>query len=172
MQRVTILGCGGAGKSTLARELGEKTGLPVIHLDRVFWKPGWVESTREEFDAAHAELVTGDRWIIDGNYSRTFEKRMAAADTVIVLDLPRWQCLLGIFGRFLKGVGKTRPDMTPGCPEKLDWEFIKWVWNFRTRSRDKQLTLAEELRRTKTVHVLKTRRQVRRWLDELPERNV
>lgn len=172
MQRVTILGCGGSGKSTLARVLSARTGLPVIHLDTLFWKPGWVESTPEEFDAKHADAVTGDRWIIDGNYSRTFERRIEKADTVIILDLPRWACMIGIFGRFLKGIGTTRPDMAPGCPEKLDWEFIKWVWNFRKRSRDKQLALAGELRATKAVHVLKSRRAVRRWLDKLPERTV
>ena len=172
MQRVMILGCGGSGKSTLARALGERTGLPVVHLDCQFWKPGWVESTREEFDAKHDAAMSGDRWIIDGNYSRTYERRAAAADTIILLDLPRLACVYGILYRWLANRGHTRPDMPEGCPEKIDWEFFKWVWNFRTRSRDKQLTFIDSVRDRKTVHVLRTRGEVRQWLANLPERRV
>ena len=169
MRRVMILGCGGSGKSTLARALGERTGLPVIHLDREFWKPGWVESTREEFDARHDAAMSGERWIIDGNYSRTFERRIPAADTIILLDLPRRSCVYGILYRWLSNIGGTRPDMTEGCPEKMDWEFFKWVWTFRERSRDKQLALVESLRSSKNIHVLRSRREVRRWLADIPE---
>ena len=67
MKRIMIIGCGGSGKSTLARQLGDKTGLPVVHLDQLFWRPGWVHISREEFNAAHREAVMGERWIIDGN---------------------------------------------------------------------------------------------------------
>ena len=169
MQRVVILGCGGAGKSTLARRLGERTGLPVFHLDCAFWKPGWVESSKEEFAARHDELLKGERWIIDGNYSRTLQRRAAAADTVLLLDLPRWRCMIGILARYVKGRGRTRPDMAPDCPEKLDWEFIKWVWHFRARSRMKHLHFVESLRTTKAVYILRSRGEVRRWLNDVPE---
>jgi adenylate kinase family enzyme len=168
MQRVMIIGSGGAGKSTLARALGERTGLPVVHLDREFWKAGWVESTREEFDARHDAATCGERWIIDGNYSRTIDRRVAKADTIVVLDLPRLSCMTGILKRWLANRGTTRPDMPEGCPEKIDWAFISWVWNFRKRSRPKQMALIESLRESRRTYVLQSRREVRLWLNEVP----
>lgn len=169
MRRVVIIGCGGAGKSTLARALGERTGLPVVHLDRAFWKPGWVESSREEFDAKHDVLMSGERWIIDGNYSRTIDRRIAAADTVVVLDLPRLTCTIGILRRWLGNRGNTRPDMGDGCPEKMDREFFMWVWTFRKRARARQMAMIEALPPDKRVHVLRSRRAVREWLDNIRE---
>ena len=71
MERIIIIGCGGAGKSTLARKLGEVLDLPVVHLDKLFWKPGWVETSREEFDALLAMELAKDKWIMDGNFNRT-----------------------------------------------------------------------------------------------------
>lgn len=168
MQRVMILGCGGSGKSTLARAIGTRSELPVVHLDSLFWKPGWIESTREEFAAKHDAAVAGERWVVDGNYSRTFERRVAAADTVIVLDLPRRTCMRGILWRWLRNRGRTRPDMPAGCPERIDWVFIKWVWTFRARSRQKHLSLADSLRDTKNVHIFTSRRAAYRWLDGVP----
>lgn len=165
MRRVMILGSAGSGKSTLARAMGARTGLPVVHLDQSFWKAGWVESTDDEFAAKHDTAVTGDRWIIDGNYSRTFEKRLAAVDTTVLLDLPRWRCMHGILWRWIVHRGRTRPDLPEGCPETINWTFIKWVWNFPRRSRQKLLDLAESLRATKDVHVFATRRDAYRWLD-------
>jgi adenylate kinase family enzyme len=170
MQRVIILGCGGAGKSTLARALAERTGLPVFHLDRAFWKAGWVESSREEFDAAHDVILANDRWIIDGNYTRTIDRRAADADTIVVLDLPTISCMYGILKRALLGYGRTRPDMADGCPEKLDWEFTKWVWRFRRDTRPQQMAAIEAARGTKTLYLLKSRRDVRRWLDQVPSK--
>jgi adenylate kinase family enzyme len=166
-----IIGCGGAGKSTLARALSARTGLPVVHLDSEFWKPGWVESTREEFDVKHDASIRGERWIVDGNYSRTIDRRVAAADTIVVLDLPRIVCMYGILSRWFVNRGRSRPDMAIGCPEKIDWTFVKWVWSFRQRSRPKQMALVESLRSSRSVHVLRTRREVRRWLSEVPETN-
>ena len=140
MQRVLVIGSSGAGKSTFARHLGEATGLPVIHLDSVYWKAGWVESDKEEWRDKVAEIVTGDRWVIDGNYSGTLEMRLAACDTVIFLDLSRFVCMWRIFKRGLTYRGRTRPDMAAGCDEKMpDLEFIKWTWQYPTRSRPKVL---------------------------------
>ena len=146
MQRVAIIGCGGAGKSTLARKLGEATDLPVIHLDREHWKPGWVEPPRDEWSARVAELVAGDRWIIDGNYGGTMEARIARADTVVFLDLSRWRCLYRVLKRRVVYRGRPRPDMTPGCDEKLDPKFLKWIWDYRATRRP---GIMEMLRRAK-----------------------
>jgi adenylate kinase family enzyme len=133
MQRILIIGCSGAGKSTLARRMGKLLDLPVIHLDREYWKPGWTPTPDADFDRTIARLVERERWIIDGNYSRTLESRLARADAVIHLDFPRWRCLLRICRRVLlnSNFNHQRADMAEGCAEQWDWEFIEWVWNFR-----------------------------------------
>ena len=95
MEKILIIGCSGSGKSTLAVALGEKLGLPVVHLDQLWWKEGWRNVTREEFDSRLAMAMNMDGWIIDGNYSRTMEMRLAKCDTVIYLDFGRWACLRG-----------------------------------------------------------------------------
>jgi adenylate kinase family enzyme len=130
MRRIAIIGSGGAGKSTLARRLGEITGLPVIHLDREFWRPGWTETPKPEWRSRVEELVEGDGWIIDGNFGGTMEIRLAAADTVVFLDFPRVLCTFRAIKRAVTYRNRTRPDMGPGCNEKFDLEFLRWVWQF------------------------------------------
>ena len=163
MQRILIIGCSGAGKSTLARKLGEKTGLPVVHLDALFWKPGWVESEREVFDARVLAELEKPAWIIDGNYARTLPVRLEKCDGVIYLDFPRWLCILGVLKRVLTTYGTVRPDMPEGCPERFDWEFLKWVWNFNRNNREKTWVQLEKLPAEK-VMILKNRREVRKFL--------
>ena len=166
MERIIIIGCSGAGKSTLARQLGEKTGLPVVHLDALFWKPGWVESDRGEFDAKMLAELEKPRWIIDGNYARTLALRLEKCDGVIYLDFPRWVCILGVLKRVLTTYGTVRPDMPEGCPERFDWEFIKWVWNFNRNNREKIRAQLDALPGEK-VTVLKNRREVKRFLAQI-----
>lgn len=131
MNRVLVIGHCGAGKSTLAVELGKILDLPVIHLDRHFWNPGWVETEREAWREKVRALISGDRWIIDGNYDGTLDIRLPRADTVIFLDFPTRICMWRIARRIISGYGKTRHDLAPGCPEKIDWEFILYTWRFR-----------------------------------------
>lgn len=166
MERVMIIGCGGAGKSTLARKLGEKTGLPVVHLDKLFWRPGWVSISREEYDALHRAELAKDRWIIDGNFDRTIPERLARCDTVIYLDFPRITCLLGVIKRILTTYGTVRPDMGEGCPERFDWEFVCWVWNFNKNKRERNYRLLSEVEGVDII-ILKNRRQVERFLQNL-----
>src|SRR5438034_461599 len=118
LTRVLVLGCSGSGKSTFARALALRTGLPLIHLDREYWTPGWVEryGLPRWLDRV-AELAGGERWIIDGNYSGSLPLRLPRATCALWLDLPRWQCLGSTVYRCLSGYGQTRPDMAPGCPE-------------------------------------------------------
>ena len=130
MRRVAIIGSGGAGKSTLARKLGEITGLPVVHLDREYWRPGWTETPKPEWRARVEQLVRGEEWIIDGNFGGTMEIRLAAADTVVLLDFPRTLCMYRAIRRAVTYQNRTRPDMGPGCTEKVDIEFIRWIWQF------------------------------------------
>ena len=115
--------------------LGEKLGLPVVHLDQLWWKEGWRNVTREEFDSRLAMAMNMDGWIIDGNYSRTMEMRLAKCDTVIYLDFNRWACLRGMCQRVFGNYGKVRPDMAQGCPERFDPSFVKWIWDYNKNNR-------------------------------------
>lgn len=130
LQRVLILGCSGSGKSTLSGRLSEILDIPLIHLDSLYWHEGWVETPENEWNATVKKLTEGDRWIIDGNYSSSLEMRLKRADTVILFDYPRYLCIWGAVKRFLKYRGKSRPDMAKGCGEKIDREFLSWIWNF------------------------------------------
>ena len=168
MERIIIIGCGGAGKSTLARQLGEKLDIPVVHLDALFWKPGWVEETAEEFDRKLAKELEKPKWIMDGNFNRTIPQRVAKCDTIIYLDFSRFACIRGVIKRVLTTYGTVRPDMGEGCPERIDFAFLKWVWNYNRDKREHNYRLLNEAAHAQTI-VLKNRRMVRRFLNE-PER--
>ena len=166
MERIVIIGCGGAGKSTLARQLGEKLDIPVVHLDKLFWKPGWVEVPKEEFDELHRQELSKDKWIMDGNFNRTMPERIARCDTVIYLDFSRLACLMGVIKRVLTTYGTVRPDMGEGCPERVDLEFLKWVWNYNKNKRERNYRLLNEAEHAETI-VLKNRRAVKKFLKSL-----
>ena len=166
MERIIIIGCGGAGKSTLARQLGEKLDIPVVHLDKLFWKPGWVQVSQEEFDALHTRELAKAKWIMDGNFNRTMPQRIARCDTVVYLDFSRFACLLGVLKRVLTTYGTVRPDMGEGCPERIDFEFLKWVWNYNKDKRERNYRLLNEAEHAETI-VLTNRRAVRKFLAQL-----
>ena len=170
MKRVIIVGCGGAGKSTLARQLGEITGLPVVHLDKIFWLPGWVERDREEFDELLRQEMSKDEWIMDGNFNRTMPERLSRCDTVIYLDYSRLTCLFGVLKRVLTTYGTIRPDMGEGCPERVDLEFLKWVWTFNKNKRQRYYGLFREASHAQ-VMIFKNRRQTKQYLKELCKQN-
>jgi len=140
-RRIAIVGPPGSGKSTLAIELGRILELPVWHLDTLWWRPGWVEAGEAVFDAELAAVVATDDWIVDGNYSRTIPMRVARAEAAIMLDFPRTLCLYRVLKRRLMYAWRPRPDMAPGCPEKVDREFIRWLWDYPTRSRPRVLQM-------------------------------
>ena len=164
MERVMIIGCGGAGKSTMARQLGQITGLPVVHLDQLFWRENWHHVEKSEFDSLLALELEKLQWIVDGNFTRTIPMRLSKCDTVIFLDYPRWQCMLGVAKRIITTYGRVRPDMGPGCKERFDWDFLKWVWNFNKNNRAELYALLEQ---TENVHMilLKSRKEGRNFLE-------
>ena len=143
MRRVLVLGCPGAGKSTLARSLGEALSLPVVHLDKLWWKSGWINRTEGEFDALLDAVLLGEEWVIDGNYLRTLPRRLERCDAVVLLDYPRRVCLLRALRRILTWRGRTRPDMAADCPERLDGEFVRWIWDFHRTQRPQVLELLD-----------------------------
>ena len=167
MKRVLIIGCGGSGKSTLARLLGEKTGLPVVHLDQIFWAPGnWQHLDRESFDRLLQEEVEKDRWILDGNYDRTLEKRLAHCDTVIWLDYNRFVCLIGWVKRVISNWGTARADMAAGCTEWFDPEFAGWIWRFNKEHRVKYTELLDR-QDEKLILRFKSRSQLKKYIATL-----
>lgn len=165
--RIAIIGPSGSGKSTLARQLGDKLALQVTHLDAHFWSAGWIESDREQWRETVSALVERERWIIDGNYSSTMDIRLPRAETIIFLDLPRWLCLLRVLRRWLTYYGDTRPDLPPGCPEKVDLEFLRWVWDYPQRSRPGTLALLRSLEGEKQIVRLQSAGAMRLFLREV-----
>lgn len=160
-----MIGSGGAGKSTFSRRLAARTGLPLVHLDALFWKPGWVESGDAEWDAKVAELIARDAWIMDGNYGRTLALRLAAADTVVFLDMPRLQNLWRVYRRALRHRGRARDDMNPGCPEHLpDREFLSWIWNYPHKQRPAILAKLDGIKDRARVVILRSDAEVEAFL--------
>jgi adenylate kinase family enzyme len=139
MRRVLVMGCSGVGKTTFGRALAEKLAVPFVSLDRLFWQPGWREPKMEDFTARVVLEAAKPAWVIDGNYLRygAGELRRARADTIVWLDLPRWRCLAGVLRRTATTYGVVRPEMAPGCPERLDWAFLRYVWTYHTVQRPK-----------------------------------
>jgi adenylate kinase family enzyme len=142
VKRVVIVGAGGSGKSTFARRLGAATGLPVVHLDELAFRPGWVPAPKDEWRATQAELVERDEWIIDGNRASTMPIRLRRCDTVIFLDYPRLLSASRALKRQL--VNRGRAVQAEGCPERLDLSFLRWVWRYNRDSRPETLRLIDE----------------------------
>src|SRR4051812_23989864 len=166
MKRILVIGSGGAGKSTFAKDLGAILGLPVIHLDQVYWKPGWEKPSQEEWSHTVDQLTAQHEWIMDGNFGGTLAQRIKRADAIILLDISRWICLWRVFKRVVKYRGRHRPDMTPGCHERFDLEFIRWIWNYPTKSRPAKLALLSATGPDQRVVMLRSAREVRHFLSE------
>ena len=159
--RILILGCPGSGKSTFARALAAKTGLPLVHLDNVWWRADGTHVSREEFDRALGELLRGEKWIMDGDYSRTYEVRIRACDTVIFLDYPEAVCMAGIRAR----VGQKRPDI-PWTESALDPELVALVQNYARDDRPALLSLLQKYPEKRSL-IFTSRQEADRWLSEL-----
>jgi len=167
MKRVLVIGVSsGVGKSTFARRLGELTGIEVTHLDRLFWKPGWVESSVVEFSEAQQQVILNDTWIIEGNYTGTIDIRESHADTIIHLELPLGVCLYRVLKRRVQYHGKTRDDVGEGCEEKIDWAFLKFILTtYKPRKKKMLKRMQRFANEGKTVHYLKTQRLIDGFLN-------
>lgn len=166
MRRVLVLGPGGAGKSVLSRELAGITGIPLIHLDREFWRPGWIKPERAEWLAQLDELLGTDAWIADGTHADTLEYRLGKADGVVLLDYSRWVSVKGVFTRLLHRSGRRRADLAPGCRNRLDRGYASWVWTYPRETRPAIATALANHAHVPVV-TLRSRRHAQRWLDGL-----
>ena len=167
-RRVLVDGMMGSGKSTFALALAARTGLPVIHLDLHYWKPGWVRPSDDEWRERQRTLLAGEAWIIDGNYNETLPLRLERAETVVYLDTPWWLCASRAFARGLRTPGGEMPE---GCEDSRkrrlrdEWGGVGRIW--RRRRSDREQARSEILRHGShtTVHVLRSRREAREFLD-------
>jgi adenylate kinase family enzyme len=166
--RVLVDGMMGSGKSTFARALATRTGLPLIHLDVHYWNPGWVRPSDEEWRHRQRALLAAEAWIIDGNYNETLALRLERAETIVYLDTPWWLCASRAF---VRGLRKPVGDMPEGCEDSInrrlrdEWSGVGRIW--RNRRSDSEHARSEILRhgsRT-TVHLLRSRREARAFLD-------
>jgi adenylate kinase family enzyme len=134
MRRIVIVGCAGSGKSTVARQVGERLGLPVLHLDTLYWLPGWKEPDGAAYRERFTEALAAEAWVSDGNFFETLALRLPLADALVILERPRWLCLWRVLWRacFER---RGRVDLPEGCPETFDWKLLRYVWRYDAVSR-------------------------------------
>lgn len=167
MKRVLIIGSGGAGKSTIATAVAARLGLPVIHLDALYWRAGWNPTPPDEWQRVVAELTVRPAWVMDGNYGGTLDARLAACDTVLFLDMPRALCTWRVVKRWLRYRGTTRPDMPTGCDERLSLEFVRWIWTYPAQKRPAIQQKLRALRADQRVITLRSHREARSFIAHL-----
>lgn len=160
MQKVLVIGCCGAGKSTFSKKLQAILNVELIHLDQYYHKPNWEEPKKEQWEEIVNNLVQKPSWIMDGNYGGTFDVRFKEADTIIYLDYSTIKCFWRVIKRIIKYYGKVRPDMPKGCKERFDLEFLKYVLTFNYKNRKGILEKLNAFQEHKKVYVFKTDKQV------------
>jgi adenylate kinase family enzyme len=161
LRRVAVLGCSGAGKSTVAAALARRTGLPLVHLDEHFWQPGWVMPDEESWRAVQRRLVAAPTWVLDGNYSSTYDERLPLADTVVVVDASRRRCLLRVLRRTWRLRGT---EVAPGCPHRVDLGHLRYIWRYPRRNQPRRDAAVAALGPEVRVVRLHNRREVERFL--------
>ena len=148
MRRILVIGSGGAGKSTAARAIAAAAGLPLVHLDRVFWHAGWQPTPDEEWARIVDALIAEEEWVIDGNYGGTLPSRLARAEAVVFLDVPRSTCLWRVIKRAARHRSRPREDIAAGCPDRVSLAFAWWIWRYPKTSRARVVELLAEFERS------------------------
>ena len=169
--RVVVTGMTGAGKSTFSKALSAKTGLPLIHLDLHFWKPGWVAPSDNEWREKQRRILAGDAWIADGNYSETLDLRLERADTIVYLDTPWWTCARRAF---VRGVRRPPGSVMPeGCNDSTwqrvsdEWGSVWKVWRRRRSDRDRELEIVSQCGQHASLHMLRSKESIREFLESV-----
>ena len=170
LRRILILGPSGSGKSTLGKRIGRILGIPTVHLDMHFWNPNWIETPKEEWHGKVKELIASETWVMDGNYTSTLQMRADVADTIIFLDMTRRLSYFRVLTRYIRNRGITRSDVTEGCPEKIDLEFLRWIWDYPRTRKPVILRFLEKLRTSKFVCILRNQREIEEFLEALRTR--
>lgn len=167
--KIIIIGYSGSGKSTLAKFLGRTYNTEALHLDSVHWLPGWKERSDEDKSHITADFLNShSSWVIDGNYSNLFyDRRMEEADMIIFLNFNRFSCLIRAFRRYFKYCGYTRDDIGKGCPEKMDFEFIRWILH-DGRSKRAKTAYADVIRKypQKTI-IIRNQRELDKYKSQI-----
>ncbi len=168
-ERIMVIGCSGGGKSTLSRKLSRKLDLPYFSMDKeFFWLPGWVKRPKGEERHLIGNVVAGERWLMDGTGPSTFDIRVPRTELVVWVRMPRWLCLWGICKRAFLHLGRTRPDMAPGCLERVpDRELLTYIWMFEKRFAPLVIAALDKHGPNVPVFQLKSRREVNHLLDLL-----
>jgi adenylate kinase family enzyme len=162
VDRIAIVGCGGSGKSCLARSLGSLLGITPVHLDGLYYNQDWKPLDKEQFAALQTNLVTSPRWIIDGNYASSLPIRLQAADTVIFLDLPGRKCLWGIAQRRIRDRGGQHKDL--GVYDRITWNFVRYILGYRRQMPPRVRKLIADHATDAEVVVLRSHRAARDYL--------
>lgn len=165
MKKIIVIGSGGAGKSTLASKLGNVLNINIYHLDTLMWKPNWEMISHNEQIKIQEEIIKNDEWIIDGNYGKTLDIRLNAADTIIFLDFPRIVCIYRVFKRYLKYRNRTRPDMVEGNKEKIDLDFLKWIWKYPKVNKPIIINKIKRISVEKKVIIIKSNKDIKRLIE-------
>lgn len=164
MNKICVIGGPGTGKSTLTNNLGKELSLPVYHIDAIHHLENWKIRDKEERDKIVLDIISREKWIIDGTYKDTLETRVRKADTVIFLDYSTTAKLKGILSRYFKNKGKEKPEI-PGCKEQMNLEFIKLTmkWN---KTKRKIIVDILEKNKDKKIIIFKNRRKLNKWYEE------
>ncbi|MGN1297912.1 MAG: ATP-binding cassette domain-containing protein [Clostridia bacterium] len=162
--RISIVGGSGSGKSTLCNILSKELNLPAIHLDAINFNANWIEIDKEERDKIISTKSSESKWIIDGNYNQTLKERFDKADLIIWLDYSTFMQLKGIFKRFLKTCNKERTEI-PGCKERLDFKFIKYVATYNKKKRHIIVDNLKDIPKDKVL-IFKKQKDLNKWLKE------
>ena len=167
--KIAIIGYSGAGKSTLAEKLSNHYSIPKLHMDTLQFQPGWQDSNRDWMEAEMKNFLSEHtNWVIDGNYSWCYyEERMQEADQIIFLNFSPWICLFRAFKRYLTYRGKVRESMAADCPERFNWEFIRWIlWDGRSKSAKERYQRVLETYPEKVI-VLRSQKEIDQFLENL-----
>lgn len=167
MKRIIVIGNCGSGKSTFAEKLSQMTGIPLTHLDQLYWKPNWVASDHDEFDEKIQKIITTDSWILDGNYTRSAHTRIEKSDTVFFFDFPVWKSLFRVVKRSIFGYGKVQKGAAEECNENYDLKFYLYVLRFKQHSRPLIVKAIEACTDQLDVVVFKNNKESDAWLNNL-----